>query len=346
MFCDLTARPLGHGSALEGLWRAADSGRLPHALMLRGPEGVGKFLSAKWLAAGLLCETGPEWPCGTCGPCKRVASGNHPDLFVVDAVASGENSITVPFITPRQTPSSSGYSGQAITQFLSLRAMEGGWRVVILRETERMNLAAQNAFLKTLEEPGPDTLLLLECSKPGALLDTIKSRVVPIAFDRLSRADAESVLAGQGLDPDEAAVLARWSLGAPGAALSLASRGAPELRSIVLSVARGGSPVVVASQSVWDVDGDFPGKTAAAQRRARVEAVLDVGLELWLDQERLIAGTSPDELGHGAEVAALDRRTPPEREARMDSWLEARADLALNVGPEALLDRALAACAP
>ena len=213
MSFDRNLRPRGHGAVLEGLWRAAASGRLPHALLLRGAEGVGKYLAARWLAAGLLCDEGPDWPCGVCGPCKRVASDNHADVFVVDAVAAGESAITVPFVTPRDAPASSGYSGRTILEFLSLRAMEGGWRVVIVRELERMNHAAQNAFLKMLEEPGRDTLLLLECSRPASLLDTVKSRVVPIAFERLADADAAAVLTASGIDGREAEALARWSAG-------------------------------------------------------------------------------------------------------------------------------------
>ena len=93
-------RPKTHGDVLLGLWKSAADGRLPHALLFSGPSGVGKFLSAGWFAAGLLCARGPGEPCLTCGPCKRVRSGSHPDLFVVDAAASGQDQLTIAFITP------------------------------------------------------------------------------------------------------------------------------------------------------------------------------------------------------------------------------------------------------
>jgi hypothetical protein len=340
---DLTRRPRGHGALLEGLWRAAASGRLPHALLLRGPEGVGKFLAARWLAAGLLCQEGPEWPCGACGPCKRVASDNHPDLFVVDAVASGERAITIPFVAPREGPATSGYSGPAIGDFLTLCAMEGGWRVVIVRELERMNVVAQNAFLKTLEEPGRDVLLVLECSRPAALLDTIKSRVVPLALDRLSTADAAQVLEEVGVE--DAALLARWSQGAPGVAQRLAARNALLLREIVLGVARGERNPVEAAAAIWEVEGDYPGKTPSAKRLLRAQTLLDVGLEVWLDLERSAAGADAAELPHGDCLEGLWGLPVPLRERRLEAWLQARQDIALNLSPEALVDRALAAAA-
>lgn len=338
-------RPRGHGPVLEGLWRAAESGRLPHALLLRGPEGVGKFLAARWLAAGLLCEEGPGWPCGRCGACKRVASGNHADVHVVDATELGLNVIQIHLIAPRD-PQPSDVNIQPIEVFLSRRALERGWRVVILRETERMNVAAQNAFLKTLEEPGDDVLLLLECSRPSALLDTVKSRVVPVAFEALPWADARAVLEREGMGPEEAETLARWSRGAPGRARSLAAQAAPELRRLVLDVATGAEVPARAAAAVWELEGEFPGKTPFAQRLARAAALLDVGLELWLDLERLAAGADPQDLAHGDVVGGVGPGSPPDRERRLEAWLLARQDVALNATPEALVDRALAAAAP
>ena len=73
--------PLGHSALIQSLWRAAQRQRLGHALLFSGPDGIGIFLAAQWLAAGLLCERGPGQPCGVCGACKRVRADSHADVF-------------------------------------------------------------------------------------------------------------------------------------------------------------------------------------------------------------------------------------------------------------------------
>ncbi|MFT5690206.1 MAG: DNA polymerase III gamma/tau subunit, partial [Planctomycetota bacterium] len=87
--------PRGHGDLIGRLFQAAKSGRLPHALLFEGPEGTGKFTAMHWFATGLLCEGGPAAPCGECGPCKRVRTGNHPDLYIVDPIKDEEETLRV-----------------------------------------------------------------------------------------------------------------------------------------------------------------------------------------------------------------------------------------------------------
>lgn len=342
---DIT-RPKTHGDVLLGLWKSAADGRLPHALLFSGPSGVGKFLSAGWFAAGLLCARGPGEPCLTCGPCKRVRSGSHPDLFVVDAAACGQDQLTIAFITPREKRSSTDYDGPCITDFLSLQAMEGGWRVVVVREVERMNEQAQNAFLKTLEEPGVQTVLILECSRPASLLATLRSRLVQVGFGPLPVDQARAILEEAGLEPDDARDLARWCSGAPGRALELASRRALEMRGLVLGVAAGELSAPAAAAALWELEGEYPGKTASAQRRTRAEVFLDVGLELWRDQERLAVGVPAGELPHGAVIADLALPGQARRARRLEAWFSARQDVGLNLTAEGLIDRALAATTP
>jgi len=222
--------PLGHGEALQGLWDAARSDRLPHALILRGPEGIGKYHAARWLALGLLCEAGPGEPCLTCGPCRRAQADSHADLFLVDPLAVGQDRMTIHFIVTRENRPPSAYSGPSIEDFLRLRADEGGWRIVCLRDVDSMNDNAQNAFLKALEEPGENTLLLLTSARPDALLETIQSRTVSVDLGPLSQDDTLIILERDALLPgleesSQREVLARWSLGAPGKAMKLAQRG-------------------------------------------------------------------------------------------------------------------------
>ena len=116
-------RPMGHDSVLEGLWRAAASERLPHALLFTGAEGIGKFLAANWFLAGLFCDEGPGEPCGSCGSCRRLSAGSFGDLFVVDPEAEETAKIGVGRIVRRAQA-----EGTPLEEFLSLRPAEDGWR--------------------------------------------------------------------------------------------------------------------------------------------------------------------------------------------------------------------------
>ncbi|MBM3978422.1 MAG: AAA family ATPase, partial [Planctomycetes bacterium] len=170
--------PRGHEELVRGLWRAARARKLAHFLLLRGPDGCGKWLAARWLAAGLLCARGPGEPCGACGPCRRVAAGSHADLLELDPLRAEVERIPVAWVSGGEDA-----PREFIESFLALKSAEGGWRIVLLREAARMAHGqnhAQNALLKTLEEPAPGTLLVLETARPDRLLPTILSRALVI----------------------------------------------------------------------------------------------------------------------------------------------------------------------
>ena len=340
--------PRGHGALVRGLWRAAAAERLPHALLFSGPRGAGRFLSALWFAQGLLCREGPAAPCGVCPPCKRVATGNHPDLFVIDAVAEGQAEIRIYRITPRDTPPEAKLL-PPLEEFLALRASEGGWRVVVLREAQRMNDASQNALLKTLEEPADRTLLILESDRPDLFLPTTISRCVEVPFGVLDLAETETVLAELGLGGDSAARLARWSRGAPGEAVRLARQGAAEVRALAAAVLLGELDPLDAAQALWQAEGDFPGKTPTFQARARARAAIDLVLALLGDLERFAAGIPAETLAHGDLGPELERMPGAGRPGlvrrQLESVLRARLDIDGNLQPEAVLTRVFLALA-
>lgn len=337
----LLVEPFGHSAWLEGLWRAAREGRLPHGLLVTGAEGTGRFTALRWLAAGLLCEQGPAAPCLACGPCKRLEARSHADLFLVDARAAGEDSLTIAFFAQRDGNASSGYRGPSVADFLELRAREGGWRIVLVREAERMNEAAQNAFLKTLEEPGQQTLIALESAWPGRLLDTVRSRVVQLRAPVPQPEDARRVLAQQGVEGARAYVLLRRAQGSPGGALQLAERGVPAMLDL-LGGALEGRPAAQVRRELWEIEAEFEGKTPAAQSRARGAAFLDLGLSVLLDAERLAAGADQESLAFGDVASKLPALGPAARKRRLDPWLEARQDVTIHLSPDGLVDRALA----
>ena len=345
-------RPLRHDALIAKLGRAAEAGSLPHALLFHGPAGIGKFAAARWLAAGLLCadrrrvESG-EGPCGTCGPCKRFAAGSHPDVFVLDPVAEDEEHIKIGRLVRRADEDENLPN---VRDFLSLKAAEGPWRIVIVREMERIRHSsdeAQNALLKMLEEPGAGVLWLLETSRPEALLETVLSRCTRLAFEPLARQDVEQVLAAHGLEGSHAQALARASRGSPGRALALHEAGGLELLERIAAALAGREAPLAAARAAWQVEGRHAGRTVAARARARARALVDLALEVALDLGRAAAGLDPAGLAHGeiarqlAETGALPGSTSVRRLA--ERLLEVRADLELNLDPQVALERAFLA---
>ena len=197
---------------------AAKRGRWPHALLVTGAPGIGKRVLAEWLARALLCESpaGDGAPCGTCASCRYAAAGQHPDqriiepVDVVDDVAKPVEWIVVDRI-------------RALAQWAGLTSHRGGAKAALIAPAERMNAAAANALLKTLEEPPADTYFLLVSHQPGRLPPTIVSRCQRIAAPRPALAQAREWLEAQGI-ADAAGVLAQ-AHGAPLAAAALADAG-------------------------------------------------------------------------------------------------------------------------
>lgn len=329
--------PIGHRETVEGLWRARTKLRLPHALLFHGPAGIGKYLAARWFVQGLCCEHGPAAPCGDCGACKRLAAGSFADVFVLDPVELEVEAIQIGHITRRdQGPAN------PLEDFLALRPAEGGVRAVIVREFERANTAAQNALLKTLEEPGSDTILILESSRPDLLLETVRSRCVAVAFDPLSRSQASEVLAREGLVGAAAEACVRWSQGSPGRALQLEREGASEVLALLDPVLLGDLDPLLATPQLLAAGGEFSGKTPTAQGRSRVRAALDLVASVLRDALALRAGAQPQDLAHGEMAARMDWSDARLAEA-LRSVLSLRGEIELNLAPESILDRALLA---
>ena len=154
------------------------AGRLPHALLLAGPPGIGKMRFAEALSYSLLCDqSGQETACGDCKQCQLCLSG-HPDLKIIEP-EEGARQIKVDQI-------------RAVIHFLSQTSHAGGYKIVLLKPAETMNINAANAVLKSLEEPTENSLLILVSDMPGSLMPTIRSRCqllyfpVPAANDVLA----------------------------------------------------------------------------------------------------------------------------------------------------------------
>jgi DNA polymerase III delta' subunit len=237
----------GHEAAVRDLvaWLAAG---IPHAILITGPPRVGKTTLALDLAAALLCEdaTG-ERPCGACRGCRRVVSGNHPDLHVLRPEGPGEQVRIGDHDDPEPG------TVRHLVRELSLLPAEASVRVAIVESAHRMNDDAQNALLRTLEEPPPGTVIMLCADDEDRLLPTIRSRCLRVRLGPVGARAIEDLLASRGIaDAPTAARLARLSGGRPGLAVALARdpetvRTSAELRRRLIDLADAGPGARLAS---------------------------------------------------------------------------------------------------
>lgn len=327
---------IGNESLLEGLFQAARVRRLPHALLFEGPEGIGKFAHARSLGAGLLCARGPALPCGTCGPCKRVLAGTHPDWFVLDPLELELEQIPLDRVRPHPED-----GGASIGDFLELSASENGWRVVLIREAHRLNHAAQNALLKTLEEPGRSVLFVLESGRSDALLATTLSRCVRVRFEPPGREHARAILHARGIAAPAAEELVCMAGGSPGLALQLEAQGVRSMQSVLLEALSGRVAALEAAQAVQDLEAEFGGKTPAAEERNRARAFLDLCIAGALDAQRRAAGVAREQLTHPRIAEALAHAPRRAVERWFELLLSARADLERNLSGPSSIERAL-----
>jgi len=236
---------LGHETAETALRHLFDSGRLPHALLLGGPRGIGKATLAFRLARYVLAGGGeggaldmfggsaelaglsvpPE-----SGVFRRVAAGGHADLLTVERAYDPRRKRLRSEIVVDDV--------REIGAFFHLTAAEGGWRVVIVDGADAMNRNAGNALLKILEEPPRRALLLVVAHSPGRLLPTIRSRCRHLKLSALSAANIRVLLDRYCPDLDDGAVasIADLAEGSIGRALELAGSGGIELHKTMVAM--------------------------------------------------------------------------------------------------------------
>lgn len=236
--------------AVETLRRALASGRVAHAYLFHGPDGVGKRAASLAFVQALECQRralDEADPCGSCPACQKVAKMLHPDvhLYLPQPNDAGTDDLAIRFQRLGQNPYAEVdfrrrptlddptktstkqviYNVERvreITRALRYSPAEGRYKVAILTDADAMNEASANAFLKGLEEPTEHTVIILTAGRPDRLLPTILSRCQRVRFDALSAGAIERALVERAsLDPEQAALLARMADGSYTRALVL-----------------------------------------------------------------------------------------------------------------------------
>ena len=195
----------GHGDNIKMLRYMESRGRMPHAILLSGPSGIGKSMVARVLSAALLCQAPEARPCGTCQSCLQLSHDSHSDFLLISP--DGAN-IKIEQIRKMQHE-------VALAPYVSIR------RVCVINEAELMTVQAANSLLKVLEEPVGDIVFILISSNRLMLLPTIISRCMTVAFQPLTEAVLTQALTDRGFLPEQAEVAARLSGGRMGKALLL-----------------------------------------------------------------------------------------------------------------------------
>ena len=208
----------GQGAVYDGLMRTLGSGSFVHAYFLSGLPGMGKRTLAKLMTQYLLCEKeGGEKPCGVCPSCVRVRELSHPDVIVVEPgkpissqVDAGRKTIPVEDI-------------RAVIEVIGRHTFEGGRRVIMILKADKMTTAAQNALLKTLEEPQEGTVFLLVTDAPELLLPTIVSRCRALKLHPWPDETVLRVLKAHGVPDERAREALHVSGGSIGRAIDVAA---------------------------------------------------------------------------------------------------------------------------
>jgi len=318
---------VGHESAECELRRLVEGGRLPHAILLSGPRGIGKATLAFRFARFLLAKGDDATKASAedglaidpeSGVFHRVASGGHADLLTVERVYDPRRRRLRGEIVVEDA--------REITAFFRLTPAEQGWRIVVVDGAEEMNRSAANALLKVLEEPPRQALLLLVSHCPGRLLPTIRSRCRLFPLAPLPGILVKKLFRGYRPELAQSEVEASVALsgGSIGRALELAEAGGPALYRSVLDILSEIPPL------------DVIRLHAFADRLARADAAeaYRAGGDLLLQLLARITARSAGRQLHGEEIVAGEADAMRRLAARADAarWAELRDHIERDFG--------------
>lgn len=292
---------------VERVVESLKRGTLAHAYLVTGRSGMGHSTAGRWIALRLLCEREHEG-CGRCPACRQVLGGSHPDLLWV-AAEPGKRQIGI------------GAVRDEIISHLSRKSYARGIRLVVIEEAHEMTDEAASALLKTLEEPAPDTMILLLTASERKLLPTIRSRSQVLRLSPADRSETAGWLQEEiGVLPERRDLVLELSGGAPEPALEWATPERQELWNWLEEVLHNGiaDPVETARECLRRVES---AATGAAKQETRDELKEMLSLLVVLVRRRIYGTGRID----GGSAAILDR------------IVRARGKIDANLNPRFLL---------
>lgn len=335
---------LGHQKVIARLENARRGGRVAHAYLFSGPRGVGKERVAWAFAAALACPA-PE-PCGVCESCTRIARGTHPDVRLL----ASEEELAARGLREGEGQKDKAKERQAPSEQIRVSDLDeaadlfrhrpslGRAKVLVVVDAERMNMNTQNRFLKTLEEPTPDSVIILCTANPGALLPTVRSRCQEVSFGPVPQESVARLLSEKaGLAAEPARALSALAQGSPGRALELADSEELAARAATVEALRRA------------VQGDLEDALSVAEEQGtggegREQAQLSLDrIETWLRDALLLSLGAKDAPLLNADLEPQARAIAEMAgQERLFSWIDslqaARSALQANANPRLTME--------
>lgn len=200
---------IGNEGIKEYFAHVITTGTVSHSYILNGEEGTGKRMFAAAFAAAMQCRAAGERPCGVCRSCRQAATGNHPDIIYVSHEKLG--TLGVDDIR------------RGLVDDIVIRPYSGPYKIYIVDEAEKMSVQAQNAMLKTIEEPPEYGIILLLTTNSSSFLPTILSRCMELHVKPVTMAQEAAYLKERGIEGEQADTLLHFTRGNIGKALRMAS---------------------------------------------------------------------------------------------------------------------------
>ncbi len=318
---------IGQTETIATLEAAIATDKLPHALLLTGPAGVGKTRLALELAKALNC-IGDGPPCQTCVHCRQIEARSHPDVSLIER-ADGKENVQIAQV-------------RALREATSLRPYQGRWKVYIIAGAEVLTLQAADALLKTLEEPQPQVTMVLTAVEADALPATVLSRCRVVRLHPVNDDVLTAALEQRGSEADDARRVARLARGNVGWALQAAKQPKIVVQRREMLERLGAVPDMDLDARLQLVESLTSDRKDRSSVRRQIELLLLLARDLLLVKGGLVPHSALDD-----QQEALRRQVERYSMAELSAYLQAlrRAMIRIdaNVDPRLALEAALVA---